>query len=69
MENQNPKFIFLMILLFNRHAGLVINCGKAIDEKLKKGLDEINISIKSNRLQKVRKMVERFVEEDIYRLL
>jgi hypothetical protein len=29
-----------MILLFNRHSGLVINCGKAIDEKLKKELDE-----------------------------
>jgi hypothetical protein len=60
-----------MILLFNRHAGLVINCGKVIDEKLKKGYGEINISIwlkftASNRLEKAnsnyetfRKMVER----------
>src|SRR6266536_1818370 len=82
MENQNLKFIFLMILLFNRHAGLVINCGKAIHEKLKKTLNgspTLNISIwldftASNRLEGAirnyetfRTMIERLVEMEMFR--
>ncbi|PKY60502.1 hypothetical protein RhiirA4_486376 [Rhizophagus irregularis] len=42
----NQEAIKDIYMLTNGHAGLVINCGKAIDEKLKKGLDEIDISIK-----------------------
>ena len=78
MENQNIKFIFLIVLLFNRHPGLVINCGKAINEKLRPEFGKrLDISTwqkfnASNRLQGAirsyetfRKMVERLVEEGI----